>query len=595
MKWKIPKSNINLKKLIIAITIGCVIGGLIAATIVVTKNLSHERFPAGTFVAGIDISRMTTEEGKEKLNKAKNQYLETSISITLGNKKKSLKLKELGINIYVDETLEIISGIDREILTNKIKKEFNLQEITPISAIFYFNETGELAIKEGKNGMVLSEEKLITELKKSTAKLKPTTIKLALLEKEPKITGEELSSQIGKIKEILNHKIILVDPIYSDDWTFRLTDHLDWVQFIEKQKTKLPYIGRTIITNPIEGLDGESIITIEIDQKKLDGYIDKEISRWLDKPPGNVNIYTNKNGEIIIEGKGSDGLKIQRKIFKKSIELAVENKIKEIVIPVITINPIITISKDLQTKGIKERIAVGHTSYYRSPPNRVHNIKIGSSKFNGLLIAPGEKFSFNKNLGKVDGTTGYKKELVIKKEGTIPEYGGGICQVSTTMFRAALFAGVPIAERNQHSYAVSYYSQILGHGLDATVYLGGADLKFINDTDGYILIQTYVKDDYELYIVFYGTPTGRTIKMEGPYLSDYVNPGPTIYEKTKELLTGETKQVEKAHTGFHTLWYRHITYPDGTAKKEPIETNFRAIPSKILIGEGSEENEEPSN
>src|SRR5690606_12401890 len=103
-----------------------------------------------------------------------------------------------------------------------------------------------------------------------------------------------------------------------------------------------------------------------------------------------------------------------------------------------------------------------------STPNRRHNIQTSMNRYQGVLIAPGETFSFNERLGEVDGSTGYKLELVIKSTGTVPEFGGGVCQVSSTVFKSALLAGLPIDERSPHSYAVSYYAQIDGHGLDAT-------------------------------------------------------------------------------------------------------------------------------
>jgi vancomycin resistance protein YoaR len=109
------------------------------------------------------------------------------------------------------------------------------------------------------------------------------------------------------------------------------------------------------------------------------------------------------------------------------------------------------------------------------------------------LLLPGEIFSFNSHLGPVDGAHGFLKELVIKPEGTLPEFGGGLCQVSTTAYRGALYAGLPIVERSPHSYAVGYYSQIGGHGIDATIYPGAHDLRFKNDTPGSLLLQAYTE------------------------------------------------------------------------------------------------------
>lgn len=323
---------------------------------------------------------------------------------------------------------------------------------------------------------------------------------------------------------------------------------------------------------------------IKIKKEPFEKYIDEEISPWLDKPTTGVSIFRDEEERLVIEGDGHNGIKIERDRLRKYVEKAVKHMVKEVPVPTIETVPEVQISLGLQQLGIKQRLSVGHTSFYGSPKNRVHNIKTATQNFNGTLIAPGETFSFNKKLGIVDETTGYKEELVIKPEGTIPEYGGGICQVSTTLYRAALFSGINITERNQHSYAVSYYSQIMGHGLDATIYIGGADLKITNDTGHHLLVQAYVKSDYELYFILYGTSDGRSVEMDGPYLSNYKNPGPTIYEETTDLKPGATKRAEKAHKGFEALWYRTVKGADGKENKETIHTKYKAIPEKIMVG-----------
>src|SRR5690606_34916503 len=159
---------------------------------------------------------------------------------------------------------------------------------------------------------------------------------------------------------------------------------------------------------------------INIKQEKLNEFIDAEISEWLDLEAEPVSISKNENDEIIIEGKGNDGKKIQREMLKQAIEIAVINQTEEVIIPVKKISPEINVSEDLQKLGRKDRIAVGHTSYYGSTGNRVHNIKVGADRFNGLLVAPGEELSFNTRLGAVDASTGYRQELVIKGDGTVP-------------------------------------------------------------------------------------------------------------------------------------------------------------------------------
>lgn len=172
--------------------------------------------------------------------------------------------------------------------------------------------------------------------------------------------------------------------------------------------------------------------------------------------------------------------------------------------------------------GITELIGRGESKFNSSPANRRHNIAVGVQKMQGVIIKPGEEFSFNKYLGPVEADQGFLPELVIKAEGTIPELGGGLCQVSSTTFRAAMHAGLPITQRRNHSYAVSYYAP---QGTDATIYPGVIDLKFVNDTGNSILIWPYFKTDNYLIFDFYGTYDGREVKLNQPVVYDKKSDG----------------------------------------------------------------------
>ena len=154
----------------------------------------------------------------------------------------------------------------------------------------------------------------------------------------------------------------------------------------------------------------------------------------------------------------------------------------------------------------------GRSNFRGSTKNRIWNINVATKRFNGMLIKPNEEFSFVRVLGEVDGEHGYLPELVIKKDKTEPEFGGGICQVSTTTFRAAIYSGLLITARQNHAYPVSYYNP---QGMDSTIYIPRPDLRFKNDTPGYILIQAKIEKT-ELIFQFYGVSDGRTTKVIGP-------------------------------------------------------------------------------
>jgi vancomycin resistance protein YoaR len=601
------------KKIIIPVLVGLTVGATIASTVAYAKITYHGRFFPGTHMAGVDLSKKTADEAIELLKKKEQAYLETVVKVQFQEEEIEVLPEDLGINILLEESVRsvdeingeevdlfnllqiigedskdrrdigLIVTIDNHKLEAKLNEAFRLEDLRPKSATFKF-EKNKLVIEDAKDGLVIDEDDLIKQLKDSAKTLQPRGATIKHQDKTPLVSRELLEQQEEAVKESVRHQFTLIDPIYADDWDLSLAEHMDWVEFVQLQEVAIPLFQSTELLEASLDINEEPLVGIKINQAKLDEYVDEEIAQWLDRPPEDVVMTMDEEGQVQIEGKGKDGVKIKRSALKSSIELAVANKIKDIPIPVITMEPELDISENLQALGIKERLAVGHTSYYGSPANRVHNIKTGAARYNGVLLAPDEVFSFNRRLGRVDASTGYRKELVIKPEGTIPEYGGGICQVSTTFYRAILMAGLPIVERNPHSYSVSYYAQIMGHGLDATIYLGGPDLKFQNDTGKHLLIQTFVEEDYEIYFVFYGADLGRSVELEGPYLSNYHNPGGTQYLDSTELAPGETKQVEKPHTGFNAMWYRHLTDGEGNTTVEPLLTKYRAVPRKIMVG-----------
>ncbi len=199
--------------------------------------------------------------------------------------------------------------------------------------------------------------------------------------------------------------------------------------------------------------------------------------------------------------------------------------------------------------GINELVARGESTFAGSPKNRRFNIKIGVEKMSGIIVKPGEIFSFNKYLGPVDGEHGFLPELVIKKEGTVPEFGGGLCQVSSTTFRAAMAAGLPIKERRNHAYAVQYYAP---QGTDATIYPGSVDLKFLNDTPGSLLIWPHLEGNNKLIFDFYGTKDNRVVTLSKPVQFD-----------------------KKEDGSMKATWEREVI-KDGVSKKDIFKSNYQS-------------------
>jgi len=217
-------------------------------------------------------------------------------------------------------------------------------------------------------------------------------------------------------------------------------------------------------------------------------------------------------------------------------------------------------TNDVNDLGIKELIGRGTSSFRHSSVIRNFNVQKGSEIVNRILVAPGETFSFIKNLGEVSLDNGFKQAYVINKGKTVLDVGGGICQVSTTLFRAMLDAGLNITDRKAHAYRVSYYEEDSKPGFDATVFIPNPDLKFVNDTGNYVLIQSFydgVKKTlaYEIY----GTRDGRKVEISNYKQWDASSPPPDVWIDDPTLPPGKVIKDESRVPGLKTSFEWKVT------------------------------------
>ncbi len=232
----------------------------------------------------------------------------------------------------------------------------------------------------------------------------------------------------------------------------------------------------------------------------------------------------------------------------KSVTKALSNGLSEANLVLEAIEPNLSL-KSLSEMGITGMLASGSSDFAGSTDARITNIKVGASKYDQTFINPGDEFSFNDRLGEVTAAEGYVPGLVIKGFKLIPEYGGGLCQVSTTMFRVAAHSGLKITERRPHSQPVRFYNP---QGFDSTIYPGVVDLKFVNDTTAPIMIQSSIKGTV-ITFEMYGAPDGRKTAINGPQILQS-NPDGSL----KTVLT------------------RAVTYADGTTKKDQFYSNYKS-------------------
>lgn len=256
------------------------------------------------------------------------------------------------------------------------------------------------------------------------------------------------------------------------------------------------------------------------------------------------------------------------------------------VIPVRVIKPAIS-SENVDNLGIKEMIGTGSSYFHHSIDSRVFNIGLAASRVNGILVPPGQVFSFDSALGDVSNLTGYKQAYIIENGHTILGDGGGVCQVSTTLFRAILNAGLPIVERHGHAYRVGYYEEDDGPGIDATIFVPTVDLKFKNDTSHYILIQS-IMDPQNFHLVYnlYGSADGRSVTMTKPVITNQTPPPPDKFQDDPTIPSGVIKQVDFAAWGAHVSFSRTVTKNNALYFTDTYETDYQPWQAVYLRGTG---------
>jgi vancomycin resistance protein YoaR len=236
--------------------------------------------------------------------------------------------------------------------------------------------------------------------------------------------------------------------------------------------------------------------------------------------------------------------------------------------------------------GINELIGFGESWYAHSIPARIHNVALTASKINNIIIPPGEEFSFNKALGEVSTETEYKAAYIIQNGQTVLAPGGGVCQVSSTLFRALLDSGLKVSKRLAHSYRVSYYEINNEPGFDATVYSGNIDLRFINDTEHFILLH-FDTDSENLYMdaKIYGTSDGRTTEIIGYRKWGYQAAAAPVYLTDPSLAPGQIKQIDWSATGIKAEFTNVIKDKNGQVLREDsYYSNYQPWSAKYLVG-----------
>jgi len=468
--------------------------------------------------------------------------------------------------LTIKKQLALTISINREelikILKNNFAKTYEpAQDARLIIEKIPLTNDYEFTVAKEKFGKTIDYEEAIDQLTANLANLNPTEIKLTTVTQYPKILTKDCLNIASQARELLALAPLTL-KYGAERW---IIDQDLLTQFL------------ALKPNDLANAPPAKKIKVGLDNDKFKAYLTEQISSRIDKKPLEARLEINE-GKVTKFQNSQDGLalNLESSLIKIANEMTATSSIELVV----EIQPALTKTGDINGLGIKEIVGIGTSNFAGSPANRRHNIKIGSDSVNGMLIKPGEEFSLLKVLGEVDGSTGYLPELVIKEGKTLPEFGGGLCQVGTTMFRAVIASGLPITMRKNHSYRVQYYEPA---GTDATIYNPWPDFRFINDLPTYILIQTKIATN-TLAFEFWGTKDDRLIETTKPTIYNIVKPEPTKIIETLDLKPGEKKCTERAHNGADAYFDYKVTYGSGEIKAKRFSSHYVPWQEVCLLG-----------
>lgn len=421
----------------------------------------------------------------------------------------------------------------------------------PISRNAYFLlENGKLSIKNGSKGKIVDYVNLKNQII-SNIKFGEFYYTANFVNSIPQIKKEELSSYTADIEKYIKSPIKVENKDQNIQRIFSSEELLSIIEF---------------------SLNGKEIKIIP--NKNSISHLSENIALEFNREEKALQVDI-KDNEVVF-GEPVDGIKVNEVLLEQDLNKFVDLYFKEYP-ESYNIELFLTVTKPDKTDnkyGIKELIGEGVSFFKGSITARVNNIVTASKSINGTLIAPGEEFSFVKAVGPIDASHGFDTAYIISQGRTILGTGGGVCQVSTTVFRAALNSGLPITKRTAHAYRVYYYEQNSEIGQDATIYQPSVDFRFKNDTANNVLLTASVdRKNYTMSIKLWGTKDGRVAEVSKSKILSQTPPPATIYEDTTDLPKGKLVQMEHSAWGAKVVFTRIVKDKNG---KELINEEFKS-------------------
>lgn len=483
--------------LLIPLFIFAILVGILS-TVFALINRDNETIFSGISVQGIDVSNLTIDEAKKKVSSIIGNHISEEISLQHNDFQTVILPEQFGVSFDVDSAVEQAYYIGKS--DNLIKNNYTILSL--------------LLKNYNISPSINYDEDLLNSLIDSINAQLPDRV----VNSGYSIDGTNLIITSGK-DGILISSSDLKDEILS---------------FLNDISSK-----NETINIPVNNVGAEPI--------NLDA-----IYKDIFKLPVDASYTTNP----YVVYPSSNGLDFA--ISMEEAKAIISNQQDEYTIPLKITYPNVT-TNQIGNEAFPDLLSQFSTSFTSSGYNRSNNIILSSAKLNGLVLMPGEEFSYNQAVGQRTRAAGFREDGAYSNGKVVQEVGGGICQVSSTLYNAVLYANLEIVERTNHYFNPGYVKA----GLDATVSWGGPDFRFRNNRNYPIRIVTDTSGK-KLKVYIYGLKTDDdcTVVLDPRYISSV--PYKTTYQNDASLATGETRVISSGSNGCKTATYKYVYDKNGT-------------------------------
>lgn len=558
------------------LTFFLIVGGLLVSGIVAVVGYQQayvERVYPGVMVADMAVGGLNRSEVAHMVEQRTAAYLARVITVQLGEETLSLTGEELGLQLDADLTAQQALAVGRSGETvNDLLRQFNLsQSAQPIEPIigydagptdqflatlaeqFYqppqdarlmIQADGQVSVRPSRWGRQLHVEATQARLEQAIFFGQEQPLEVVTQQIMPAVLELDLEPARQQALTLMENPLSL--KYITEDGVIR------W---------ELDSNSMRGLLNLVESVDAQqkTHFSVALSEERVRAYLEQLAPAIASEPVDgtwDVDVETDK---LIFTEKSHAGRELDIEAAHEKIMAWADKPTKAVRLPIIR-TPATYSKANFTRLGLKEVVGEATSYFGGSSSGRFNNIALAASKFNGLIIPPGELFSFNHFLGEISADAGYDESLIISGNRTAVGVGGGVCQVSTTAFRAAFFGGFEIVERWAHGYRVSWYETNSGPGLDATIYTPDVDFKFRNDTDYHMLIQTETDLDVgAITFRFFSTSSEREVEISDPIIQSEVAHGPPIYEPEPSMAPGTLYQVDWPKDGLEVSVTRVVS------------------------------------